>query len=211
MERLRWLYRWWDRFGSWGRSDGGARGRWPAARTVDWKVENERRIGRLREQGIRIGRDCIIFTPEFSTEPYLVEIGDRVVVAGGTQFLTHDGSVHLLRPRRPLAQHFGKITVGDNTFIGQNCLILPGVRIGSDCLIAAGSVVRSSIPDNSVAAGNPARIIGRSSLFIEMLDASPDTIDSLAMSAEEREAVIRNHFALPGTPSSSPAASGGQS
>jgi acetyltransferase-like isoleucine patch superfamily enzyme len=132
-----------------------------------------------------------------------------VVVAGGTQFLTHDGAVHLLRPRRPLAQHFGKIIVGDNTFLGQNCLILPGVRIGSDCLIAAGSVVTSSIPDNAVAAGNPARVIGRTSLFIEMLDASPDTIDSLAMSAEEREAVIRSHFALPEKPVSGPAESGG--
>jgi acetyltransferase-like isoleucine patch superfamily enzyme len=211
MVRLGWLNRWWDRFWSWWERDVRASGLWRAAGKVDWKVENKRRIGRLREQGIRIGRDCIIFTTEFSTEPYLVEIGDRVVVGGGTQFLTHDGAVHLLRHRRPLAQHFGRITVGDNSFLGQNCLILPGVRIGSDCLIAAGSVVTSSIPDNSVAAGNPARIIGRTSLFIEMLDASPDTIDSLAMSAEEREAVIRSHFALPLSASSGPGMSVGQS
>jgi acetyltransferase-like isoleucine patch superfamily enzyme len=211
MEQVGGLYRWWGRVRSWGRSRGITAGLWPTAAKVDWKVENERRIERLRARGIRIGQDCVIFTTEFSTEPYLVELGDRVVVAGGTQFLTHDGAVHLLRPRRPLAQHFGKISVGDNTFLGQNCLVLPGVRIGSDCLIASGSVVASSIPDNSVAAGNPARVVGRASLFIEMLDASPDTIDSLAMSAEEREAVLRNHFALPGKRSSVAGEPGGQS
>jgi acetyltransferase-like isoleucine patch superfamily enzyme len=162
-----------------------------------WKIENEQRIQRLREQGVRIGKDCVIFTTEFSLEPYLVEIGDRVAISGGTIFLTHDGSVWLLRPRRPNAQHFGTITVGDNTYIGQNCVVLPGTRIGSNCIIGAGAVVRSTIPDNSVAVGNPATVIGRTSLFLEMLDASPDTLDSLALAPAEREALIRRHFALP--------------
>jgi len=63
----------------------------PAGPPQDWKAENEQRIAMLRARGVKIGRDCVIFTTEFSTEPYLVEIGDHVAVAGGTQFLTHDG------------------------------------------------------------------------------------------------------------------------
>ena len=92
----------------------------------DWKIENQRTIEKLRQQGVKIGNDCVIFTTEFSLEPYLVEIGNRVAISGGTMFLTHDGSAWLLRARRANAQHFGKITVGDNSYVGQNCILLPG-------------------------------------------------------------------------------------
>jgi acetyltransferase-like isoleucine patch superfamily enzyme len=162
----------------------------------DWKIENERTIEKLRQQGVRIGNDCVIFTTQFSLEPYLVEIGNRVAVSGGTIFLTHDGSVWLLRARRPNAQHFGKIAVGDNTYVGQNCIILPGTRIGANCIIGAGAVVRASIPDNSVVVGNPGTVVGRTSLFLEMLDQSPDTLDTLGMSAPERKALVQRHFGL---------------
>jgi acyl carrier protein len=98
----------------------------------DWKVENETRIARLRRRGITIGTNCVIFTEQFSLEPFLVEIGDRVAIAGGTMFLTHDGAAWLLRRTRPEAQHFGRITVGSDTFIGQNCIILPGASLVDD-------------------------------------------------------------------------------
>ena len=117
--------------------------RWIAGKTEDeppdtandWKIENERTIEKLRQQGVRIGDDCVIFTTQFSLEPYLVEIGNRVAISGGTIFLTHDGSIWLLRGRRANAQHFGKITVGDNTYIGQNCIVLPGRRSAPTALL----------------------------------------------------------------------------
>ena len=178
--------------------------RWIAGKTEDeppdtandWKIENERTIEKLRQQGVRIGDDCVIFTTQFSLEPYLVEIGNRVAISGGTIFLTHDGSIWLLRGRRANAQHFGKITVGDNTYIGQNCIVLPGAQIGANCVIGAGAVVRATIPDNSVVVGNPAMVVGRTSLFVEMLDNSPDTLDTLSMSATERRMVVERHFGL---------------
>lgn len=55
--------------------------------------------------------------------------------------------------------HADPITIGDNVWIGANAVILPGVQIGSNVIVGAGSVVTKSIPDNSVAAGNPCRVL----------------------------------------------------
>lgn len=156
--------------------------------------EEEERIKRLRQKGVKIGDGCRILTDDFSLEPYLVEIGDGVAIAGGTMFITHDGVAFLLRRTRHEAQHFGRIIVGDHTFIGQNCLIMPGTRIGSHCIVAAGSVVRGTIRDGVVVAGNPARVVGRSSLCLRLMNASPDTLDTYSLPPAEREAMIRRHF-----------------
>lgn len=164
------------------------------SRRPAWQVRNDRRIARLRRRGVGIGEGCLIFTEQFSLEPWLVTIGDRVGISGGTTFLTHDGASCLLRRTRPDAQHFGPITVGDDTFIGQNCLILPGTRIGSNCVIGAGAVVRGTIPDGSVAVGNPAAVVGRTSLYLEMMNASPHTLDTWSLPSAERERRIRAHF-----------------
>ena len=51
------------------------------------------------------------------------------------------------------------ISIGSNSFLGNNAIVLPGVAIGTGCIIGAGSVVTKNIPDNSVHAGNPARFI----------------------------------------------------
>jgi maltose O-acetyltransferase len=61
----------------------------------------------------------------------------------------------------------GKVTIGRKTFIGAGSIILPGVTIGDNVIIGAGSVVSKNIPDNSVAAGNPAVVIGSTSDYIE--------------------------------------------
>ncbi len=162
-------------------------------------LPNELRIARLRRRGVRIGKNCLILTDKFSTEPYLVELGDNVGVAGGSVFLTHDGSVRMLRRVRPAIQHFGRIVVGNDTQIGQNCIILPGTRIGSGCIIGAGSTVRGTIPDNSLVVGNPAVVVGRASLFLELLLNSPDSLDSLHQSNREREILLRTHFGVSGS------------
>ncbi len=54
---------------------------------------------------------------------------------------------------------FGRIIIKDNVFIGLNSIILPGVTIGTNVVIGAGSIVTRSIPDNTIVAGNPARKI----------------------------------------------------
>jgi acetyltransferase-like isoleucine patch superfamily enzyme len=138
----------------------------------------------------------MLYTTFFSTEPYLVDLGNRVGIAGGTKFLTHDASVWLIRPKRPHAQVFGRIRVGDDTFIGEDCLILPGATIGQRCVIGAGSVVRGTIPDDSVVAGNPAQVIGRASMLAGCHAILGKTMDTLHLPEPEREAAIRRQFGL---------------
>ena len=55
---------------------------------------------------------------------------------------------------------FGKVIIGDWVYIGSGSLIMPGVTIGNNVLVAAGSVVTRSVPSGMIVAGNPARIIG---------------------------------------------------
>ena len=54
----------------------------------------------------------------------------------------------------------GAISIGEYTFIGDSSIIFPGVDIGKGCLIKAGSIINSSIPDFSIVSGSPARVVG---------------------------------------------------
>ena len=155
---------------------------------------NRLRIKYLRSRGVTIGDNCLIFTIIFSTEPYLIEIGDHVVVSSGTTFITHDGSVWLFREKYPNLTVFGKITIGNNTFVGMNCTILAGTEIGSNCIIGAGSVVRGKIPDNSVVMGNPAKVVMKTNVAEMFLTKSRNRIDTKHMTPLEREAILLKHF-----------------
>ncbi len=92
-----------------------------------------------------------------------VEIGNRVNV--GANCLIVDTDFHPLDPSRRLrAPNQGEcapVVIEDDVFIGMNCLVLKGVRLGRGCVIGAGSVVTSDVPPGMIAAGNPARPIRR--------------------------------------------------
>lgn len=87
---------------------------------------HQRRIDRLRARGVRIGEGCWIPSSGFSTEPWLIEIGNRVAISAGVEFVTHEGSAWLLRDRHPDIQVFGRIRLGDDSLIGLNAAAIPG-------------------------------------------------------------------------------------
>lgn len=125
-------------------------------------ANNEQYITNLRLEGVQIGNGCMIDkTAIIGSEPYLIKLGNNVRIGRGVQFITHDGSMWTLRKMGLLenADRFGQICVGDNTNIGWNAMILPGVNIGQNCVIGCGAIVTRNIPDNSVAAGVPAKVI----------------------------------------------------
>lgn len=109
---------------------------------------------------IKIGEN-VRFTgiPKWSSEPFLIEIGDNVTITRDVAFYTHDGGVGLFRKEYPGMNVFGKIVIGNNVFIGSHCILLPGIEIGNNVVIGAGSVITKSIPANCVAVGAPATVI----------------------------------------------------
>ena len=87
-----------------------------------------------------------------------VIFGDNVFIAPNCGFYTAGHPIDLERRNQGLEYAY-PITVGDNVWIGGGVQVLPGVTIGSNVVIGAGSVVVKDIPDNSVAVGNPCKVI----------------------------------------------------
>lgn len=114
----------------------------------------------FRKQGAQVGEGCVIIPTWLGTEPYLIKIGNRVSIAKGVMFITHDGGAAVLRDEIPDMQVFGPIVIEDNCVIGQNVTIFGNVRIGANSIIGAGSVVIGDIAPNTVAMGIPARAFG---------------------------------------------------
>jgi acetyltransferase-like isoleucine patch superfamily enzyme len=113
----------------------------------------------LKRQGLQVGRDCRIFKVTFSSEPWLISIGDRVTVASGVQILTHDGATWLIRDESGRRFRFQRVRIGNDVMIGANAVIMPGVWIQDRCVVGAGSVVTKSVPAGSIVAGVPAQRI----------------------------------------------------
>ena len=87
-----------------------------------------------------------------------VEFGDNILMGPNVQIYT---ATHPMSPQARLSvQELGKpISIGNNVWIGGSAVICPGVTIGDNCVIGAGSVVTRDIPANTFAAGNPCRVI----------------------------------------------------
>ena len=149
-------------------------------RLTDYIQKHINPIGYARKIGVIVGKDCRLIDVSFSSEPYLVELGDHVS-ATRTRFETHDGGVWVCRGVDEEIDMVGKIKVGNNVFIGYGSLILPGVTIGNNVVIGAHSVVSKSIPDNSVAVGAPARVVGSFDAYCERSLANGERTKSLSV------------------------------
>lgn len=120
----------------------------------------------FKNKGMKVGNGCDFVSPgpNFGSEPYLIEFGNNVTVSFDVAFVTHDAGTRVLRnlatnDKEKQTVIYGKIVVGNNCFIGCRTTILPGVKIGDNTIIGAGSVVNRDIPSNSVAAGVPCKVI----------------------------------------------------
>jgi acetyltransferase-like isoleucine patch superfamily enzyme len=119
-----------------------------------------------RHIGVHIGKNCLIATTHWSSEPYLITIGNHVQVTDNVHFHPHGGG-HVARRKYPDFDIFGKIVVEDWAYIGSGSHIMAGVTIGEGALVAAGSIVTKSVPANTVVGGNPAKPICTVDEYIE--------------------------------------------
>ena len=128
------------------------------------KADAETYIKYLRNKGMKIGKN--LFIPDLNsviideTRPWLIEIGNDVVITAGVSILTHGYDLSVLRNYYgELYGSSGKVVIGNNVFIGIKSTILKGVTIGDNVIIGANSTVTKDIPSGCVYAGNPAKFI----------------------------------------------------
>lgn len=112
-----------------------------------------------RDLGMQVGQGCKVHPILFFPEVKLIRLGNRVTIATGVVLITHDGGTWVLRDKYPGHGKPGTITIYDNVVLGQNAIILPGVKIGPNAVVAAGAVVSKDVPPNSIVGGVPARVI----------------------------------------------------
>ena len=122
----------------------------------------------------------------YCTEPFLLRVGREVSVGLEVQFITHEGGTWVLRglTGNKNIEQFGRITIGDNVFIGNRTTIFPGITVGSNVIIGAGSIVTKDIPSGVVVAGVPAKVIRTIEEFEEMI--GPTCIYSRSLKGLER-------------------------
>lgn len=107
---------------------------------------------------IKIGENFYANHNLIILDPASVEFGDNVFIGPNCSFYTPQHPIDAPTRNKGL-EYALPIKVGHNVWFGGNVTVLPGVTIGDNCVIGAGSVVTKNIPPNVVAAGNPCRVI----------------------------------------------------
>lgn len=136
----------------------------------------------LRKRGINFSGDIsktgfIANNVDFDSLIYskYITIGQKTIISSNVKFLVHDYSIgSAMRAlncndvKDGKLPHFIKeIKVGNNSFIGTRAILLPGTEVGDNCIIGAGAVVKGIIPNNSIVAGNPGKIIQTTDEFVK--------------------------------------------
>lgn len=147
--------------------------------------------------GVNFGENLRIYgNVTWSTEPWIITLGNNVHITNGVKFLTHDGGTLLFRDKIPDLEITKPITVGDNVYIGNDVIILPGVSIGNNVIIGAGAVVSRNIPDNSLAVGVPAKVIKTADEYFAKIQK--ESLHLGHLKGEEKDIALKKYYGYTG-------------
>ena len=132
----------------------------------------------------------------WGTEPWIITLGNNVHITDRVKFITHDGGTLLFRNQIPDLEITKPIILGDNVYIGNNVIILPGVTIGSNVVIGAGAIVSKDIPDNSVAVGVLAHVIKTADEYLEKLKA--ESLHLGHLKGQEKDKALMEYYEYKG-------------
>ena len=141
-------------------------------------LDTEKREIAIKDLLGKVGKNCIIEQPFFCTYGYNIEvgdnfflntdckfmdagkiiIGDNVFIAPNVCLVTEEHSM-VVEERIKGLEYAHPVKIGNNVWLCTGVIVLPGVTIGDNCVIGAGSVVTKDIPPNSLAVGNPCKVI----------------------------------------------------
>lgn len=124
---------------------------------LKYRLRGELSTEQLIAQGMQVGKNFERLNNVLidDSHAWLIEIGDNVTLAPRVHILAHDASTKKFLGYTKI----GRVTIGNNVFVGAETVVLPGVTIGNNVVIGANSTVTHDIPDNTVAAGSPARAL----------------------------------------------------
>jgi maltose O-acetyltransferase len=122
------------------------------------RIRGEQDLERLIALGLSVGEEVFVargfyFDPGYA---WLISLGDQTTIGPNVTILTHDATPKLRTGWSTIAP----VRIGARVFVGANTTVLPGVAIGDDAIVGAGSVIRRDVPPGTIVAGNPAEEIG---------------------------------------------------
>lgn len=131
---------------------------------------------------------------DWATEPWIITLGKNVHITEGVKFITHDGGTLVFRKNIPDLEITKPIILGDNVYVGNNAIFLPGVTVGSNVIVGAGAIVTKNIPDNSVVVGVPARVIKTADEYLDKLKRESLHLGHLKGAEKDRKLMEYFHY-----------------
>ena len=131
------------------------------------RLKVQKYLEELVDNGLSLGKNTAILSPLFldPSHCFLISIGDNCTICPNVRFIAHDAST-----KRFLGYtKIGRIQIKEDCFIGDSSIILPGVSIGPNSIVGAGSIVTRDVPPNIVACGNPAKPVASVDEYIEKI------------------------------------------
>jgi maltose O-acetyltransferase len=134
-------------------------------RRVRARLQGRHYTDRLISRGMSVGREVFVADSSYLDPAFawLISIGDQTTIGPGVTILAHDAAPKLRTGYSAIAP----VRIGARVFVGANALILPGVAIGDDAMVGAGSVVRRDVAPGTIVLGNPAQEVGSTGAHTE--------------------------------------------